>query len=245
MNVFEFNYRRGLSAALIAVIVACTLWIGYMAGWGELAPLTGAPPAPRAAALEEIRLAPDFALLAPGKDLDQTTARPLFNAARRPLPGEAQARSSGSLPHGRYTLTGVSIAPDKRVALLYEAATNKTVRVEQNKELGGVLVESVTPTKVILKQGAEREVITLKIAPAPKLAAATPPAPDQNAVPARAGAPPALTLPPAAAVPPGVPRPAADVANADPITEADVAEREARVQARRSRQSAQRERAPR
>jgi hypothetical protein len=42
-----------------------------------------------------------------------------------------------------------------------------------------------------------------------------------------------------------MPKAAADIANSDPITDADVAERAARVQARRNRQSASGERVPR
>lgn len=240
----QVNYRNGLSAALIAAIVACTLWIGYVAGWGERAPLARSQPASQQVTLEEIRLAPDYA--GPGPGFAETTARPLFNASRRPLPGEAQAGSatSGALPRGRYTLTGVSIAQGTRVALLRDAATNTTVRVEQNKQMGGILVESVTPTKVTLKLGAEREELPLRIAPASKVAAVTPPQPNQAAAPGPAASPalPLAPAPPAAAAAPGAPRTAADIANADPITEAEVAERAARVQARRDRQSASGER---
>ena len=254
MNVYQQSQRNGLGASLIVAIIACTLWIGYMAAWGERAPLAGLQPAVQEVALEEIRLAPDYPPPGPGPDLAETTARPLFNASRRPLPGATLAGSAGAsaLPHGRYTLTGVSIAPDKRVALLRDATTSKTVRVEQGKELSGILVESVTANKVTLKLGDEREDIALTIAPAAKLAAATTPAPDQTSSPARAaaGALPAMNLPlaptpPAAAAVPGMPQAAADIANADPITEADVAERAARVQARRNRQAVAGERTPR
>jgi len=236
--VFQVNFRNGLRATLIAVIVACALWIGYVAGWGERAPLSGSQPGAKDVTLDEIRLAPDYA--GPGPDLAETTARPLFNASRRPLPGAAQSGSArpGALQRGRYLLTGVSISPGKREALLRDVATNTTVRVEQNKEVGGILVESVTPTKVTLKVGAVREEIPLKIAPATKVAEATPPKSDQRSASgqaALAGAPP---TPPVAAGLPGPPQAATDIANADPITDADVAERAARVQARRNRQSA-------
>jgi hypothetical protein len=246
--VFRPNYRNGLGASLIAVIVACALWIGYLAIRGGHASVESPQPADQTAKLEEIRLAPDYA--GPAGDLAAATARPLFNASRRPPAGAATAGSgSSALPRGRYTLTGVSISPDKREALLHEVATNTTVRVEQNRQVNGLLVESVTPTKVTLKLGAEREEIPLKIAPAPKLAAATTPKPDQAGqepsprVPSPAT--PFVPTPPAAAAAPGPPQAAADIANADPITDADIAEREARVRARRERQSSSREGAPR
>jgi hypothetical protein len=256
MNLSQLNYGRGVTVSLVAVISACSLWIGYEAGWGESGPPAAEHAIPQDTALDEIRLTPSYALLRPGQDLAETTARPLFNASRRPLPGEAQAGSarSSALPLGRYTLTGVSISHDRRVALLRDGTTNKTMRVEQNTEMSGVLIESVTPTKVTLKLGAEREEIPLKIAPAPKLAVATSPKPDETAAPAgaSAGAPPStmpplrpVSAPPAAAATPGAPQTAADIANADPITDADVAERAARIQAKRSRQSAAGENPPR
>lgn len=245
MNAFSpDNGRYGLSVLLIAAIVGCALWIGYEADWGEREPLAGLQPAVQAAALEEIRLAPEYAPPGADQELAATTARPLFNASRRPLPGGAQAGSAGAnaLHSGRYALTGVSISPELSVALLREVATNKTVRVERNKELNGSVLESVTPTSVTLKQGAERLEIPLNIAPATNVATAAAPKPDRVAGAAGAGAAPAMKLPqipvpPAAAAVPGMPKAAADIANADPITEADAAERAARVQARRNRQS--------
>jgi hypothetical protein len=250
MKASQFDYRRyGFSVPLIALIAACALWAGYEADWGKPAPRPVVKPA-RQVPLKEIRLAPDFALLGPDQDLAATTARPLFNPARRPLQGAGQAGSAqgSGLPGGRFTLTGVSISDESRVALLRDAATSKTVRVEQSKEVNGVLVESVTPDKVTLKLGTEREEITLKIAPPPPpVAAAGAPKADQAAgkaaaAPAPPGMKPLAPLPAAAAEAPGVAKAAADIANADPITEADIAERAARVQARRNRQSAAGER---
>jgi len=252
--VYQLSQRHALSVSLIAVIAACGLWIGYMSSWGERTPLADLRPASRGAVLEEIRLAPDYPPPGPGPDLVETIGRPLFNASRRPFQSAAQAgpASTGAIPRGRYTLTGVSIAEGANVALLHDGATNKTVRVEQNKELDGMLIESVSPTKVILKLGAEREEIALKIAPPSKVAAITPPNPDQASNPGQAVAPGALpAIRPlartssAAGPMPGAPETAADIANADPITDADVAERAARVQARRNRQSTSRENAPR
>jgi len=258
MKRYQLNQSHALSAALIALIAACALWIGYITSWGKPAPRPVAKPAARQVPLKEIRLAPDFSLLGPDQDLAATTGRPLFNPARRPLQSAGQAgpaRASG-LPGGRYTLTGVSISDESRVAMLRDGSTNKTVRVEQNKEVGGMLVESITPTAVTLKLGDEREEIPLKIAQAPKLAAVTPPQPVTHPQPvtpqqpvqvptpgqaAPSGALPAirpLVRAPSVAAAPGASQAATDIASADPITEADVAERTARVQARRNRQSA-------
>lgn len=255
MNAYQLSRRYVLSLPLIAVIAACALWIVYIAGRDESALKAGLPLVDHELALEEIRLAPDYPPPGYAPEFSETTVRPLFNASRRPAPGAMQLGSanSGALLRGRYTLTGVSISPVKRVVLLRDAATGKTVRVEQGSEVSGMLVESVSPGKVVLKQGAEREEIVLTVAPAPHLVALSPPKSDPSAKPFRIpgeGAPPAIYPPPAAAPPvaasaPGAPRAAADIANADPITEADVAEREARVRARRNRQMAPGERVPR
>jgi len=252
MKALQFDYGRfGLSLPLIAVIGACALWIGYEADWGKTSPRPVVQPKARQVPLKEIRLAPDYALLAPDQDLAATTARPLFVPSRRPSQGAGQpgsARVSG-LPGGRYTLTGVSISDGSRVAMLRDGATNKTVQVEEAKEVNGVFVESVTPDKVTLKQGAEREEVALKIAPpppAPPAAAASATKMDQSAGKnAAAAALPKMQQPLApmpAAEAPGATKAAAEVANADPITAEDVAEREARVKARRNRQSAAGER---
>ena len=251
MNASQFDYRRyGFSVPLIALIVACALWIGIEVDWGKPAPRPVAKPA-RQVPLKEIRLAPDFTLVGPDQDLAATTARPLFNPARRPQgAGQAGSAQRSGLPGGRFTLTGVSISDESRVALLRDAATSKTVRVEEAKEVNGVLVESVKPDKVTLRLGTEREEISLKIAPPPPpVAAAGAPKADQAAGKAAAAAalppiqPRPVPLPSTAAEAPGVAKAAADIANADPITEADIAERAARVQARRNRQSAAGERA--
>ena len=229
---------------------ACILWIGYVGVWGERASLTGLRQATQATSLEEIRLSPEFA--GPGTDLIETTGRPLFNPSRRPLAGSGQGGyRSGALPRGRYELTGVSISPSQRVAMLHDVTTKKTIRVEQGKELEGILVEAVMPNKIVLKLGADSEELLLKIA-APKLAAAAPPNPGQSPHAGQAAAPgappgvaPPVLVPPVAAPRSGMPQSAVDIANSDPITEADIAEREARTRARRNRRAASDESATR
>lgn len=221
-------------------MVMAALWIGYVSVWGERASLTGLRSASPAATSDEIRLSPDFT--GPGLELTETTARPLFNPSRRPLAGSGKGGSrSGALPRGRYELTGVSISPSSRVAMLLDVTTKKTVRVEQGKELDGILVEAVTPNKITLKLGTDSEELPLKIA-APKPAAGASPNPGEPSHAGQAaapGAPPSFAPPVVVRPVPlqrsGVPQSAVDVANADPITEADVAEREARTRARRDR----------
>ncbi|MBE0623373.1 MAG: hypothetical protein IH606_01050, partial [Burkholderiales bacterium] len=173
MNAYQLSPTYALRVPLIAVMAACALWIGYLASRDQPALRAGLPPLDPKLALEEIRLAPDYPPPDYVLELGETTARPLFNASRRPAPGEMRAGSakSGALLHGRYTLTGVSISPLKRVALLRDTASGKTVRVEQGEELGGILLESVMPGKAVLASGGEREEIVLAVAPAPHLAA--------------------------------------------------------------------------
>ena len=241
----------------MAIIFASAAWIGYVAIWGDHASSADPRPATEISALEEIKLSPGFT--GPGPDLVETTARPLFNPSRRPLAGSTQGEArSGDLPRGRYELTGVSISPERRVAMLRDVATRKTIHVEQSKDLNGILVEAVSENKVVFKLGVEREELLLKIAAIPKAAGEAPSNPDTrsgSAQPAAGGAtqrfsPPAppvvtpLVPPPVITSAAGAPQSAIDVANADPITEADIAERDARIRARRARREAAAESAP-
>lgn len=241
----------------MAIIIASAAWIGYVAIRTDPASSADPRPATETAALEEIKLSPGFT--GPGPDLVETTARPLFNPSRRPLGGSTQGGAgSGDLPRGRYELTGVSISPERRTAMLRDVATRKTIHVEQSKDLNGILVEAVSENKVVFKLGADREELLLKVAVTPRAAGEAPSNPASRsgaAQPAPSGAtqgfapppPPVVTplVPPPAMSSAGAPQSAIDVANADPITEADVAEREARVRARRARREAAAESAPR
>ncbi len=191
--------RHGISVLLIAAIVACTLWIG------RTIDRRGAVPAPATGqdaqgGRGEVRIAPDFTLLRPGQDLAETTDRPLFDPTRRPrfsaLPAAAPASVPQTLPRGRYALAGVSILPGKRIALLRDLATGMTVRVAEKDRLGGMLVASVTPYKVVLQQDGESEELPLRVAPASGM-----PVPAAASAPALK-APPPPSAPPAAAEPP-------------------------------------------
>ncbi len=161
--------RPGLSGLSIAVILACTLWIGYLLDSMEQVPPQDAATHARRAPLPEVRLAADFTLLGPEDELEATVERPLFVPGRRPKPTPAPAGAAvvQTMPRGRYVLAGVSVLPDRRVALLREVATNRSIRVAENDMLPGELrVESVSANLVVLAWRDEREPLALRVAPA-------------------------------------------------------------------------------
>jgi type II secretory pathway component PulC len=93
------------------------------------------------------------------------------------------------MPKGQFILLGVILSEDKKIAMLREIATGKVFRLEQGKEINGMQLEKLEPEKITLKQGDEREELTLKIQPSTKqqVAAAppaNPPRPGESGTPA-------------------------------------------------------------
>lgn len=88
------NYGKSLRAFLIAIIVACSLWIGYVAVWNADASVAQQQPAAQKVTLHEMRLAPEDT--GPGVDLAEMTAQPLFDASRSPPPSATATESAKS-----------------------------------------------------------------------------------------------------------------------------------------------------
>src|SRR5262249_50790262 len=103
----------------------------------------------------------------------ETGARPLFVPLRRPSPPAEPAQQT-SLKHGLYTLQGVTIAGDTRIALLKEKSTGHIVRAEKGKDLNGMKIAEVTPESVTLAVGTDQEAIPLQVVK-PGPAPSTPP----------------------------------------------------------------------
>lgn len=97
------------------------------------------------------------------KDLLQ---RPPFTPTRKASSGAAGLASRTVMPRSQFVLVGVTITSDKRVALLRGMGSEKLVRVEEGKEINGVLLEKVENGKVVLMQGGDREELAVKIQPA-------------------------------------------------------------------------------
>lgn len=89
--------------------------------------------------------------------------RPIFTATRRsaprrPGPGAAPISGAGTnLVLGRYRLTGVVVAPAKRLVLLKRPGDGKTIRVFEGETIDGWTLTQVSKTTLILESGNRRE----------------------------------------------------------------------------------------
>jgi hypothetical protein len=165
--------RRPLTAVLAGVAAVLLLAIGIETGFGTRLRNELPPEPTKAAAPPDAKLLPPLALVSPEQAYPETTARPLFVPTRRPAPVETVAKSS--FERGQYVLQGVIVVGDQRTALLKEKTSGRIHRVDKGKDLNGVTVEAVEPTKVTLAMGGERETLNLTVQKA--AAAGTPGAP--------------------------------------------------------------------
>lgn len=174
-----FWQRYGLTAMLGLAAVGCMGAIGYETDWGQAfrAPMPTANDAARAPDI--VATLPAFEMPAlEGGAFKETAERPLFTPSRRP----AAANIAANVPvmkKGQFKLSGTSVSNDLTIAFLRETSTGKTVRVTKGKEINGMVLDTVEPNRVVLKQGEETEELTLRTAssppPPPKVAAQAPP----------------------------------------------------------------------
>ena len=89
--------------------------------------------------------------------------RPIFTATRRSAPrqpGPEAAPISGAatdLVLGRYRLTGVVVAPARRLILLKRPGDAKTIRVLEGETIDGWTLTQVSKTTLTLESGNRRE----------------------------------------------------------------------------------------
>jgi hypothetical protein len=180
--VIELLRRNRLIAALA---VACAILLAAIGV--EFATLSGGTPAPppRKVAAAEAKLLPPIAQAAPEVLYPETGARPLWIPTRRPAPPPVVQQAS--FTRGQFILQGVITAGPTRIAMLKEKSTGRIHRVEQGREVNGLQVAEVENEKVTLAQGAEREVVELRV----QKGAATPATPGAPAAPGMPGVPPA------------------------------------------------------
>ncbi len=145
-----------IAAALLAVAIG--LETGFGSRLGPSIPAGVSKPA----APFEAKLMPALAPTDPERSYPEMTARPLFVPLRRPAP-PAEPVQQANLKRGLYTLQGVTIAGDTRIALLREKSTGHIVRAEKGKDLNGMKVAEVTPESVVLSVGTDQEVIPLQV----------------------------------------------------------------------------------
>jgi len=192
--MIEIFKRYPLIAALgiVSAVLLVVLALEYRAG-GTLRERLGASGATRPAVVET-KLLPPMPVVNPDVEYAETAARPLFIATRRPAPAQAQAAAAPAMNKGQFTLTGVTIAGDTKIALLREKSSGRVVRVEQGKEVNGITVARIEPEKVTLTQGGDEEVVSMLVAKGASQPGVPP-------VPMASGAGP---FAPASVAPPGV-----------------------------------------
>jgi hypothetical protein len=221
---------------ILGLVILCSLLAVVIAVEFVALGAPEAPPAPRKVVPSEAKLLPSVAAISLDAAYPETGARPLWIPTRRPAPAAVVAQPS--FQRGQFILQGVTIAGATRIAMLKEKASGRVHRVELGRDVNGLHVAEVEPERVTLAQGAEREVIELRVqrpggAPAPAGPAPAGPAsparpvpsasqPNPAAAAAPRGAGPFAPPPPAAAPPPppqpvpGGPGPANPTAGAVP-----------------------------
>lgn len=162
---------RALGWVLVYLALAGT--IGQELDWGRRIHPSLPVPKPAPAARVDSPIQPGFTLLALEQGFAETMARPVFTAARQPPPPPASpAPPKPAMQKGQFVLLGALITRDNSVALLRDVATGKTIRVEQGKEIRGIMVTNVFPERVTLTQYDDSEELMLKIQSARPPAAA-------------------------------------------------------------------------
>jgi len=136
-----------------------------------------------------LALQAEYSLPPMEKSYNAMLTRPLFSPGRRPTASASGTVLPSTMRKGQFTLLGVIITGDRKIAMLRENATSKVSNVEQGSEINGMQLEKLEPEKATLKQGEEREELTLNIQPVAKQQQPAPQPPGDNAA----------NLPPAAA----------------------------------------------
>lgn len=141
------------------------------------------------------KILPEFKLPDAAAGFPELVARNLFAANRR---SAAPAAKGGvvAMKKGQFVLVGVLITPQQRSALLRDVQTNKTEVVALVGVIRGLTLGEVEPSRVVLRQGAESEELTLNVQTGPKR---------PGLPPAQAAAAPAIARP----TPPATPAPVA------------------------------------
>jgi hypothetical protein len=196
--------RHFVALLLLLSALALALTIGSELGWGRRVSLTLPQPKPQKNMAATAPLHPEFALPPLEQTYTEVLARPLF-VPTRSLPPPASAESPQSaMRKGQFILVGVILTKEKNIALLREIANGKVLRVEQGKEINGMLLEKLEQEKITLRQGDDSEEVMLKIQPVQRPAQAAPaPAPGApGAPPAQPGTP--VAAPVATPIPPSM-----------------------------------------
>jgi hypothetical protein len=201
MDWAKRNPLTALLAVLVAVLVAAVaaeaLLENRISG-----PVTAA--ASRKSQGTQAKLLPPLMVANAEQDYPETATRPLFIPTRRPAP-VAEGVGQQRFQKGQFALQGVISAGDLRIAMLKEKTNGHIYRVEQGKDVNGIIVERIDPEAVTLAQGGDREVLALTVQKGPQgpvgphASGPFVPVPEVNP----AGAPPIPPVPGQPFVPPG------------------------------------------
>lgn len=164
LSLFQRQPFIGILAIACALLaVAIGVETGFGARFGPSIPSGTVKPA----APFDAKLLPPVAPVNAEQEYPEMVARPLFVPLRRPAPA-AEAAPQSAMKRGQYTLQGVTIAGDTKIALLKEKSTGRIYRVEKGHDLNGLKLADVSPESATLAQGGEQEVLPLQvIKPAP------------------------------------------------------------------------------
>ncbi len=97
-------------------------------------------------------------------DFSEIARRPLFIPSRRPLPPDTEAPRPGprKAERHRFTLKGVVIVADERMAVLQRRRGRTALRVVEGQQIDGWLVEAILADRVVLRQGETTEEVVLR-----------------------------------------------------------------------------------
>jgi hypothetical protein len=213
-----FARRHALTWVLSGIMAAMLAVVGVETEWGTK--WRAEPPrADRAANKNgDDTVLPAFVLPPVDVAFKETVERPLFVPTRRPAP--AGASGLDAMKKGQYKLTGTSINDTLTMVFLLETATGKTLRAAKGKEITGtrIVVDTVEPARVVLKQGEDTEELKLSTAPSPpRPVAPTPGQPGQAVPPGQPAAVAGAFPTPPGGFMPGDPRPPNVVGAAPPV----------------------------
>ncbi len=161
--------QRRPSLLLIAICLALGYHVWRTLEAGPIAIDVDATPAPTAAAVVVASEAPDDR--PPIDAFAETAARPLFMATRRPPEPEEEEVETEPVAGARlnlFSLLGVVISADERVALVTRRRGGEFLRLVVGQSVDGWLVVTIEPDSMTLSRGDTTEVLKLTDAARPK-----------------------------------------------------------------------------
>lgn len=100
----------------------------------------------------------------------ETALRPLFVITRRPAPPPPPPLPESpkvTMKKGQFVLTGTTIVDNLKYAHLIEIASGKAHTLTEGKEINGILIKQISPTRITLSMDEESEEISLRNATTP------------------------------------------------------------------------------